>query len=355
MKPQTTVRSVFMIILAVVFINIEARSQDESDLIEFLNAGKNDASKMIGAYISPVVEGISYGMNGGWYHTAKAHKSLGFDIGVSVNTVFIPSSRNYFDPNALELETLTSFTSDAPNGLAPTMVGPKDHTTYTVNVGDTNNDGQDETATFDGPEGLDFEEQFKMSAVLAPTAQIGIGIYKNTEIKFRFMPEVESGASRVKLFGLGILHDIKQHIPAIKLLPFDLAIVAGFTKVDGETGIDGVFNPSPSDTRPQILNYSMNAWLIQALISKKISVVTFYGGIGYNSIKTTADVTGSYVVEYDNDTQVTFTDPVSLEFKNNSFRLTAGVRFKFGPIYLNGDYSFQEFNTVSVGLGVTVR
>ena len=58
-------------------------SQSEQDLVNFLNAGKNDASKLMGAYLNPMIEGLSYSFNGGWYHTAKAHNSLGFDFGVS--------------------------------------------------------------------------------------------------------------------------------------------------------------------------------------------------------------------------------------------------------------------------------
>jgi hypothetical protein len=96
----------------------------------------------------------------------------------------------------------------------------------------------------------------------------------------------------------------------------------------------------------------MDAWIFQALISKKIAVVTFYGGIGYNTIKTTSDVTGSYIVP---GFQAPFTDPVSMSFKNNSMRVTAGMRFNLGPVYLNGDYTLQEYSTVSVGLGATVR
>ena len=170
------------------------------------------------------------------------------------------------------------------------------------------------------------------------------------------MPEVETGSSRVKLLGFGLMHDVKQHIPGMKTLPFDLSMLVAFTKIQGTTSTEGVFGKPQNDPREQLLDYSMNAWLIQALISKKISVVTFYGGIGYNAINTTADLKGSYTV-VDNPTGADFvlTDPVSLPFKNNSFRLTAGVRLKLGPIYLNGDYSIQEYNTLSVGLGVAVR
>lgn len=171
------------------------------------------------------------------------------------------------------------------------------------------------------------------------------------------MPEVETGSSKVKLLGFGVLHDVKQHIPGLKTLPFDLSALVAFTKIQGTTSTEGEFNKPQNDPRAQLLDYSMNAWLFQALISKKISVVTFYGGIGYNTINTTSDLKGSYVVVDDpsGNNDFVLKDPVSLEFKNKSLRVTAGVRLKFGPIYLNGDYSIQEYNTLSVGLGVAVR
>lgn len=329
--------------------------QSETDLINFLEAGKNDASKLMGAYLNPMIEGLSYSFNGGWYHTAKAHNSLGFDIGFSANAVFLSSSKNYFTPSALGLQN--TVLTDPRTGQAPTIVGPSVPTTYQSSV-DTNGDGTpDETFTFNGPEGLDFKENIKVSGVLAPTVQLGIGIIKNTDLKIRWMPEVETGSSKVKLFGLGVLHDVKQHIPGIKTLPFDLSMLVAFTKIQGSTSTEGEFDKPQNDMRPQLLDYSMNAWLFQALISKKISVVTFYGGIGYNTINTTADLKGSYVIVDDpsGNNDFVLKDPVSLPFKNNSMRVTAGVRLKFGPIYLNGDYSIQEYNTLSVGLGVAVR
>ena len=177
------------------------------------------------------------------------------------------------------------------------------------------------------------------------------------------MPEVEAGSSKVKLLGFGVLHDIKQHIPGIKTLPFDLSMLVAYTNIKGETdmtdaiGGSGFIRPATGDNAPHLLDYNMNAWLFQALISKKIAVVTFYGGIGYNTIKTTSNLKGAYTIDYTNPVvpDATVKDPVSLKFKNNSLKVTAGVRFKFGPIYLNGDYSIQEYNTLSVGLGVAVR
>ena len=319
------------------------QAQDENDLTQFLYAGPADASKLMNAYLNPVIEGLSYGFNGGWYSTAKAHKSLGFDLGVSMNAVFIPSSKNFFDPKSLGLETATLVESTATNGLAPTISGPQVTTRY-----DITGDNQPE---FDGPEGLDFKETFKISGVLSPTVQLGIGVYKNTDIKIRWMPEVEAGSTKIKLFGVGLMHDIKQHIPGMKLLPFDLSILVGYTNIKGSSAMENTFDKPTDDQRPQMMDFNMDAWLFQALISKKIAVITFYGGIGYNTIKTTSDVTGSY----GSPLPIVLKDPVSLDFKNNSMRLTAGVRLNLGPIYLNGDYTLQEYSTVSVGLGATVR
>lgn len=332
-----------------------ANAQSEAELINFLDAGKRDASKLMGAYLNPMVEGLSYSFNGGWYHTAKAHHTLGFDLGVSLNAVFIPKSKNYFTPSALGLENTTLV--DPVSGKAPTVIGPSMPTTYQTSI-DIDGDGTPDQTTFiDGPEGVDFKENFKVSGVVAPTAQLGIGIYKNTDLKIRWMPEVKTSASRVKLLGFGVLHDVKQHIPGIKTLPFDLSMLVAFTNIKGSTVVEGEFDKPQNDSRRQLMDYSMNAWLFQALISKKVSVITFYGGIGYNAIKTSSDLTGSYIIVDDpsGNNDLVLKDPVSLNFKNKSLKVTAGIRFKFGPIYLNGDYSIQEYNTLSVGLGVAVR
>jgi hypothetical protein len=341
------VRKSFLLSLFIV-LSVSVHAQSETEIAEFLKAGPDDAGKLMNAYLSPMVTAASYGFNGGWFNTAKAHKTLGFDLGVTVNGVFIPSSKNYFRPGELGLSKYTTLTSPA-SGNAPTLVGPKDATTYTVTEPQSG-----ETATFSGPPGLDFKDNFKISGALAPTVQLGIGIVKNTDLKIRWMPEVKAGDTKVKYIGFGVLHDIKQHIPGIKHLPFDLSAMIGYTNLKGTTNIAG-YVASGDATKPQELHYNMNAWLIEALISKKLAMVTFYGGLGYNAVKTTADVKGSYAfVPVTPQTPAT-NDPVSMDFKNNSFRATAGMRLNLGPIYLSADYTLQKFSTVSVGLGVTVR
>jgi hypothetical protein len=350
MNPSTTKKYFGIALIAFLFSPAFLHAQ-EKDLVEFLKSGKEDASKLMKAYINPVVEGLSYGLNGGWAQTAKAHKTLGFDFGVVVNAVTIPSSQNYFDPTKLGLKAIGGFSSDAPNGMAPTMVGPKYGTNYTAAV-DVNNDGTpDQVIAFQGPEGLDFKKNLKWSGVVAPTATLGIGIYKNTDLKIRWMPEVGGSDTKIKLFGLGVMHDIKQHIPGIKLLPFDLSVLAAFTNVSGTSSLEGNIDHPANDTSPQKINYKMHAWLVQAMISKKFSVITLYGGVGYNAVKTTSDVLGSYEIT----PGAVLKDPVSMSFKNNGMRATAGFRLKLAVICLSADYTLSKYNTLSVGFGVAVR
>jgi hypothetical protein len=102
------------------------------------------------------------------------------------------------------------------------------------------------------------------------------------------------------------------------------------------------------------MEYHLNSYIFQALISKKISVLTVYGGVGYQMIKTNVDVLGTYRIEA-SPAYFTITDPVTINFKNNGFKLNGGIRLKFGPVYINGEYTLQKYNSVTVGLGFSIK
>jgi hypothetical protein len=187
-------------------------------------------------------------------------------------------------------------------------------------------------------------------------AQLGIGIYKNTDLKIRFVPNTEIGSSKFKMLGFGVLHDIKQHIPGIKLMPFDLSVLVAYNSVQGTTDLEdgGLAKPASYDG-PQEMIYKLKSWVVQALISKKFSVLTVYGGVGFSSVKTNLDVIGEYEISEGAATFV-LKDPLSMKFDNaKTARLTGGLRLKFGPLYLNGEYTLQKYSTYSAGLGFSIR
>jgi hypothetical protein len=345
---------------------VAAHAQSEDDLVRFLQAGQEDGSKLITAYINPFVEGFSYALNGAWFHTAKPHKLGGFDINIALTPVFVPESQDRFDPNALGLTTVTAFQNTTkPGKNAPTIIGPDDRTLYYVDTdldfdGNTNTSGNpinDPDDSFEGPEGLNIRESIKVAPVGSPMIQIGVGLIKGTDLMVRFVPKTTISSTETKLFGLGLRHDIKQYIPGIKMLPFDLSVMAAFTKFEGVTDLGNLateFPPATPDSKQEAV-YEFNAFLLQALISKKISFLTVFGGIGYNGIKTTANVNGSYTFFDSTPAEYELTNPYSGEFKNNSMRLDVGFRVNLLAFYLYGDYTLQEYSSVTAGLGFTFR
>jgi len=345
-----------------------------ADISAFLNAEAADMNKLIGAYVGPGIHGLSYGMASGWFNTAKTHKLGGFDLGVTVSAVMLPTADETFDPTRLGLSTHTIPSSN----IAPTVIGPKSDPSYATYkfVSNGVTIPQPGYAQIAGPEGLDLKKAIGSNAVPVPMVQAGIGLPWNTDLKIRLLPEQKSsdGKSNLKMLGFGLMHDIKQHFPGMKLMPIDLSVLVAYNSISGGTSLVNTRTDpaSPYFGQPNVddgvpyssdgtSNYTFNSWLFQAMISKKVSIITFYGGIGYGTVTTKAAITGSFVLDnpafrgVPNPAPVTIKDPFSTTYKNNGMKLTAGMRFKFGPFYLSGDYTLQSYNVLSVGAGLSIR
>lgn len=350
-------KNVYKLILASLIICCTADGTfAQNDLSNFLQAKGEDASKLMEAYIKPAVTSISYGMTGGWYNTAKPHKTLGFDIGATVTLAFIPKADNYFNPQSFlsQGSSPTTFNNiDNPGKGAPTIFGPKDETQYSVTYTPSGSN-QSETFKFKGPEGLDIKKTIHFAALPVPMAQIGIGIYKGTDLKFRIVPEQNFDGNKVKMLGFGVLHDVKQHIPVVKNLPFDLSALVAYNRVTSSSDLTNTSGSYPSSSDGKF-DSKLNSWVIQGIVSKKISVLTGYVGVGYSIVQTKAHVLGTYTIMSESDNTFDVTNPVNIDFKNNSPRLTAGIRLKFGPLYFVGDYTVQKYNALTVGMGFAVR
>jgi hypothetical protein len=362
MKNSRTIYLTSLIVLYLTLVSSSLKAQSQSDLSAFLQAQQQDAGKLIAAYTTPAIKAVSYGMTNGWYHTGKAHSKLGVDLGVTFSAVMVPTSDNYFNPGAIGLSSNTQLkSSTASNGFAPSIFGPKDVTTYQSSYTPTGYPKQ--TVNFDGPEGLDLKKNLHASAVPVPMIQLGIGLIMNTDLKIRYLPEQTVGATKVKMLGFGLLHDIKQHIPGLKLLPFDLSVLAAYNSVQGNTSL---INPPSTATssRPSSpdgkATYKLDSWVGQVIVSKKFSVITLYAGLGYGAVSTKFNENGTYTFKSTDSssglaTSVTAKIPVNINFDNKGVKATVGMRFKLGPIYLNGDYTLQKYNALTIGLGVSVR
>jgi len=315
----------------------------QDGLGDLFNGSVADAKYLTEGYASPLMKSVGYGLNQGWVNTAKTHKIAGFDLTVSVNPVFTPSSDQVFTVDNSKLSSVylykdmngnSGLNPSTGKGNIPTILGADDKETEFREKGLG-------TGSFNGPNGIGY------NFLPVPTANLGFGLPKGFDIKIRFVPTIKLGggedAGKLNLWGIGVMHDFKQWIPGIKALPFDLSVFAGYTKMTldvdiAEGGPDGKGS------------FSSAATTFQVIISKKISVLTPYASVGMNLATTKLDVKGNYDF---NGTQVK--DPFSLSVASNGPRATAGIRLKFGPIAFHGDYTLAKYKSASVGLGIAVR
>jgi len=321
--------------LCLIFSNQTLKAQEQVDI--FLEAGIEDAEKLLQNYINPFVKGFGYGINNGWNHTAKPHKTLGFDLMVTVNAARVPSKHEFFtfvnsDYTYVEL-------SDASNNQLPTVFGPSQEGPELRFL----DENQNEIVRITSPQGLGLKEEIGHNIVPTPMVQLGLGLFKGTDLKLRFVPKIDFGDGDFNLFGIGIMHDVKQHIPGIKLLPFDLSFFGGYTSMRT--------NVVMSEAEQQSGIYEVNGLTLQGLISKKISVLTLYGGAGFNHVSSNMRVLGEFQLE-DNTTLV---DPIDLAYKFSSPSFTAGFSLKLAVLALKVDYTVNEFSMLSAGIGFTVR
>ena len=324
----------------------------QGDIDQLLESSLEDANKLMEAYTNPFMTGFGTGLGSGWYNTAKAHKTLGFDLGFTVGLAYVPDEDLFYDVSSLGLNN-TSVASDNPFGnQAPTIFGPDQEPRFEYTYTDDNT-GLSVTEQFVGPPGTGIEDEVGFAAAPVIIPQLGIGIVKNTDLKIRWLPEIDLGDDgKFKMFGIGIMHDVKQHIPGIKLAPFDLSVLVAFTDVTTTVDLSDSADPS---TANQSGLFDVNTWTFQALASKKFSVLTLYGGLGFNRVRSELKLLGDYTVNDDAGNETTISDPIDLDFKSGGARFTAGMRLKLAIVTLHADYTFQKYNVLSVGFGFAVR
>lgn len=361
-------KSIF--ILGLVFCLSPTTKSFGQDFVDIFRASEEDVTQYLDSYIEPAMFSFANGMAGGWYNTAKTHKPLGFDITATVNVANIPNSERLFlfDPSDYGNIRLSGDVTNSQTAQLPTLVGgdaSEDlelYGTYTAPDGSTYEYATGDS--FQAPDGIVDASDLPLAGVPAPTVQLGIGLIKNTDLKIRYGAAKNISANDgtnnkygVSIFGVGIMHDFKQWIPGIKHLPLDMALFVGYSRF--KTTID--FDESNvSFDAEGTASLTANNTTIQALVSKKLSILTLYGGIGYNIVSSGIKVDGR-IENYELTDVITgdpyvVEDPVDFTYDGGStFRATAGMRLKLAFITLHTDYTFQTYNMLSAGLGFTFR
>lgn len=341
----------FTIICCLMAGGFSAKAQ--LDLGTLLESGANDASTYMQSYMEPLFRGLGFGMNGGWYNTAKPHKTLGFDLSITMMATRVPKANEFFTFNNADYENF--YYAGGSNVQVPTMFGPNlgadDLPQLSVrDFTDADGDGDlmDELIRFSAPTGLGLTEGelgdiLPFNAVPVPMVQLGVGVIKNTDLKLRYIPRQNVGDdANIEMFGLGVMHDITQWLPGEKILPVEISVFGGYTGLRTEIFID--------KDAGQSMQLESRSFIGQAIVSKKILVFTPYVGLGFASSKSDITLKGRF--ETENDVLV---DPVNFNYEDSGFRANIGLMVKLAFLTLTGEYAIQEYDTYSVGLGFSFR
>lgn len=333
--------------------------------LETILLAADDASLLSQNYLNPAMEGLMYSMNGGWATTAKVHKKFGFDFTIGVNASFVPDAAKTFAFVSEDYSFISL--SDGQNEVPTVMSENNSETIINVSIpipdNDNNPDNNDKKiASFDMPGGI--TEDLPINAVPAPTIQIGFGLPFKTDIKARFVPTQTYDDVEAKLYGFGLQHDLTQYFGPLDKLPLSVSVLGAFTNMSVTYAMtDEDLSDNVAVTNGET-EFKMNTWTVQALASLDFKFITFYGSVGYNNGKTTAKMKGDYTLTYDvedsNGNQAgtvseSISNPINLDFEANGVRATIGTRLNLSIFKIFADYTFQNYNTATVGIAFSVR
>ncbi|MBC2846679.1 DUF6588 family protein [Winogradskyella flava] len=345
--------------IIVLFAFITSMQLSNAQELETILLASDDASLLTENYLRPAMVGLMYSMNGGWATTAKVHKKFGFDVTIGFNGSLVPDKSQAFDFVPSDYTFLS-----LPNGESElqTVMSENDAET-TVDISIPVGDGTFKVASFDMPGGI--TEDLPVNAVPAPTVQVGFGLPFKTDIKARFVPNLNFDDDiEANLIGIGLQHDLTQYFGPMDKLPLSISVLGAFTNMKVAYAINDENASDDVSVTNGEAEFKMNTWTIQALASLDLKIITFYGSVGYNNGKTTAKMKGDYTLTYDvedsSGNQIgtvneTISNPINLDFEANGMRATLGTRLNLGPFKIFGDYTFQEYNTATLGIALSFR
>lgn len=330
----------FALILFSIFA-LTFKSVAQQDVEALFKANPQDATKLIGAYLNPLMKGIGTGLNSGWYHTAKSKGTFKFEVRISAAGALVPTSDQSYDVNKLGLTNIRPVNSSV--SIGPTAFG-EDKLGAEVEVHSNNIS----LTKFRLPQGLGF------NIVPTPQIQLTFGLPKNIDVMARYVPSIKiNDEGKVGMFGLGAkveLLPLLMSNTAEKVAPFDVSFGFGYSHVNFDLALD-VNNGKYKD---QKIESKFSGFNMDATISKKLAVFTPFASLGYQTSTSKLNALGTY--EFDNGiAKPVYTNPISINDDNfNGMRATVGFQLKLAFFKLYSSYTAFKYNTVNAGISFGV-
>ena len=332
----------------VLLFHLNSRSQNIAGVENFLLASQQDQEILVQEYFNPLFNALQISMGEGWVKSAKTHKKLGFDFTFSVSAINIPNHNLRFSNQIFNNLSSTSTHS-------PTIFGLGSNGAYLVEFHPPDSDYSVSTS-FEIPNG--HNDLLSSGRLLLPNLQFSVGVPFKTELIVRYIPEVTNKGAKFKSLGLGIKHSISQYFKASKATPFNLSVFANGSRLKGDYNF-GANSQIPGEN--QAVDLRVSNYGLGLLGSVDLKIVSVYASIMQVYSKSSLNIKGSYELNYETSSNeigsVAFQvqDPVSIDNKLNFVRKNIGLAFNFAFYNIFVDYSFQQYNSINLGVSVGLR
>ncbi|MGB3607868.1 MAG: DUF6588 family protein [Psychroserpens sp.] len=329
-----------MAFFAVITINAQENIND------LLAAGLDDAERFTNDYIAPASEGLAYGINNGWFNTAKAPKRFGFELSIIGNVGFISDEKKSFQLNVNDYENIR-FEDGSASKTVATALGNNDPDVRVIITYDDPIFGNQEVELV-LPTGLGSED---INIIPTGFLQASFSPFEGTQVKGRFFPTVETEDAKVSLYGVGLQQEFTKWLPADKIIPVAISGLVAYTHLDASYDFtDAEF----VDGENQRVETDVNTLLFELIVGTKLKIINFYGALGYITGKSTTDLLGTYRVTDGLLFSEEINDPFSIENDISGIRGTVGANLQLGFFGLNADYTIAAFNSATLGINFSL-
>jgi hypothetical protein len=368
------IKKSFLVFLILASPGFKVYSQSEG-----FNAGSivvenvKDVNALLNAYAAPALKCFGNNLGQGWYSTAAPLKPFRFELKILAPVSLVPTKDQSFNLRALNLNSFKPATGEGD--IFPTILGKEaDSAKMEIFSGSVGGNQISKTSWLKAL-------PLPIPAMPYISPQLSIGLPKGTELMLRYTPDVsfEIGDKghkfKLSSFGVGIKHDVAQWIPVLKILPFSLSAYAAYSRFNAEIGEAALYtdldvedsydlmapvvaDPNPPDFTKQKIVFSSSNWTVGGIISKKLAILTVFGGLSLSGYSTEFRLEGGFPVLSASSTSFDpimthVTDPVALSAKQTQVSATGGLRIKLliMNISLSGNYVPGGYSSAAVSLG----
>jgi len=329
---------IYLLVLFLASFTVHA----QNNIDDLLAAGIDDAKRFSADYLAPATEGLTYGINNGWFNHAKGQKQFGFEIGLVLNTSFINDSKKSFEMRVSDYNNIRFPDNSASKTVATALGHNNPDITVIVTYDDPIFGNQETEITLPsgiGSSGINFIPTAFLQASFSP--------FRGTQIKARYFPKIETEDVKTGLYGFGIQQEFTAWLPRDKYFPVAISGLIAYTHLDGSYDFT---NTNIVEGSGQKVTTDINTLLFELIASTNFKVLNAYGALGYLSGKSNTDLLGTYMVTDGFIYSEKIVDPFSIEEKVSGVRTTLGAQVKLGFFAINLDYTFAKFDSASLGL-----